>query len=69
MSTPLKNAHEAAGYLGLSVSTLAKLRMRGDGPPFSNLGSRVLYHPSDLDAWVASRKRTSTSDLAAGGAS
>lgn len=69
MNTPLKNAHEAAGYLGLSVSTLAKLRLTGNGPRFINLGRRVLYDPSDLNAWVASRKRNSTSDLVAGGTS
>lgn len=63
MNTPLKNAHEAAGYLGLSVSTLAKLRLTGEGPRYVRLGRRVLYDPSDLDAWISARKRTSTSDV------
>ena len=63
MQTPLKNAHEAAGYLGLSTSTLAKLRLTGEGPRYINLGRRVLYDVADLDAWVATRKRTSTSDV------
>jgi hypothetical protein len=25
---------EAASYIGLSTSTLAKMRLRGDGPPY-----------------------------------
>lgn len=26
----------ASEYLGLAVSTLAKMRLRGDGPPYTN---------------------------------
>jgi excisionase family DNA binding protein len=62
MQTPLKNAQEAAGYLGLSKSTLAKLRLTGDGPHYVRLGRRVLYDVADLDSWIAARKRSSTSD-------
>ncbi|WBQ11226.1 helix-turn-helix domain-containing protein [Hyphomonadaceae bacterium ML37] len=65
MPTPLKNSHETASYLGLSVSTLAKLRLTGEGPRYVRLGRRVLYDPADLDTWIASRKRYSTSDVAA----
>lgn len=47
----------------LSESTLAKMRMRGDGPPYSKVGAKiVVYSTADLDDWVASRRRTSTSD-------
>ncbi|MGN6470172.1 MAG: helix-turn-helix transcriptional regulator, partial [Rhizobiaceae bacterium] len=43
----------AASYLGLSVSALAKMRMRGDGPRFIKLGRRlVIYRLSDLSAWM-----------------
>ena len=45
----------AADRLGLSESTLAKLRMTRSGPSFSLLGRAVRYRPTDLDAWVASR--------------
>lgn len=55
---------EAARYLGLSVSTLAKLRCRAGhdgGPPFRRLGRAVTYAIIDLDAWYAAKeKRTST---------
>ena len=53
----------AAEYLGLSASTLAKMRLRGDGPPYSKAGPRVVvYDVVDIDSWLASRRRRSTSD-------
>ena len=56
-------APDAAAYLGLSVSTLAKMRLRGDGPVYSKAGLRiVLYDRSDLEAWLQQRRRASTSD-------
>ena len=56
-------APEAARYLGLSVSTLAKMRLRGDGPPYSKAGPRiVIYDRADLDEWLAANRRQSTSD-------
>ncbi len=55
-------AEAAAIYLGLSKSTLAKMRLRGDGPQYAKLGQRVVvYDTSDLDAWVNARKLNSTS--------
>ena len=55
---------EAAEYLGLAPSTLAKMRLRGDGPPYAKLGKRVVvYETCDLERWVAERKRVSTSAL------
>jgi len=54
---------EAAEYLGLSPSTLAKMRLRGDGPPYAKAGPRVvIYDLLDLGAYVAARKRLSTSE-------
>lgn len=53
----------AAMYLGLSHSTLAKMRLRGDGPRYAKLGKRaVIYDVSDLEIWVETRKRNSTSE-------
>jgi predicted DNA-binding transcriptional regulator AlpA len=52
----------AATYLGLSGSTLNKLRVFGGGPVFLKLGRRVAYDIADLDAWLATKRRTSTSD-------
>jgi predicted DNA-binding transcriptional regulator AlpA len=56
-------APEAADYLGLSTSTLSKMRLRGDGPPYLKAGSRiVLYSPEMLDAWLTASCRKSTSE-------
>ncbi|WP_212635184.1 helix-turn-helix transcriptional regulator [Aliiruegeria lutimaris] len=46
---------QAAEYLGISESTLAKLRMRNNrtkGPRFASTGSLVIYRKNDLDIWV-----------------
>ena len=52
---------EAAKRLGLSASTLNKLRLTGGGPRFATLGRAIRYRVSDLDAWVAARLRENTS--------
>lgn len=49
-------AKEAANMLGIAPSTLAKMRMRNDGPPFVKANERlVLYRVTDLQAWMKSR--------------
>ncbi|TPQ42381.1 DNA-binding protein [Bradyrhizobium guangdongense] len=53
---------EAAAYLRLGESTLAKLFVSGDGPPAIKVGRSVRYASGDLDAWMGSRRRRSTSD-------
>lgn len=58
---------EAAEYCGSAKSTLEKLRVTGGGPAFIKLGSRgpVVYDLRDLDAWLMSKRRASTSAKAA----
>jgi predicted DNA-binding transcriptional regulator AlpA len=54
---------EAAAYLGLSLSTLAKMRLRGDGPAYAKAGTKiVLYDIGELNTWLAARTRRSTSE-------
>lgn len=54
---------QAANYVALASSTLTKMRLTGDGPPFIKVGSRaVAYRKADLDSWLAARVRRSTSD-------
>lgn len=54
---------DAAHYLQMGASTLEKLRMTGDGPPFARVtGRAVVYRVEDLDAWMASRLCRSTAD-------
>lgn len=53
----------AAAYLGISASTLAKMRLRGDSPPYSKVGTRVVvYLRADLDTYLLARRRHSTSE-------
>jgi predicted DNA-binding transcriptional regulator AlpA len=55
---------EAAAYVRLAPSTMAKMRMRGDGPQYSKAGPRVvIYYQDELDAWLAARSRRSTSQF------
>jgi predicted DNA-binding transcriptional regulator AlpA len=61
------NAPEAAQYLGISASTLSKLRVFGGGPKFHKLGRRVVYTLDDLDGWFEARQRSSTSDTGEAG--
>lgn len=55
-------AHEAARYLGIEPQTLAKMRVHGTSPPFFKVGRPVYYRLSDLDEWLAEKRRSSTSD-------
>jgi predicted DNA-binding transcriptional regulator AlpA len=59
----LLTAKEAAKSLRLSVSWLAKARMRGDGPPYVKLGRAVRYGEGGLADWLKSRARSSTSQF------
>ena len=53
---------EAARVVGLSLRTLEKHRTYGTGPRYSKLGGRVVYRLEDLQAWVDSGAKASTSD-------
>ena len=55
---------EAASYVGLAKSTLDKFRCYGSGgPTFLKVSSRrVVYDTRDLDSWLESKRRVSTSD-------
>jgi excisionase family DNA binding protein len=53
---------EAAKLLKVSVSWLAKARMRGDGAPYIKVGRSIRYAESALIQWMKSRQRLSTSE-------
>lgn len=62
----LRRSRAAAAILGMSPSTLAKMRMRGDGPAYIRLSATaVAYADKDLKAWIDARRRRSTSQEAA----
>jgi len=66
----LLSRDEASAYLisrGLRVArqTLAKFAVTGEGPTYRSFGTRVVYDPADLDAWIETRltkPRRSTSE-------
>ena len=58
----LLTAREAANFLRLSSSWLAKARMRGDGPPYVKFGRSIRYSEGALVQWMKSRLRLSTSE-------
>jgi hypothetical protein len=53
---------DAADFLHLSTSWLAKARMSGDGPPYAKFGRSVRYSEDALALWMKSRLRLSTSE-------
>ena len=61
MSDYLKTP-EAAKYTCISVPTLERKRLVGDGPPFVKAGKSDIYRRADLDEWLASRIVRSTSE-------
>lgn len=61
----LLDVREAALRLGLSKSTLDKMRCSGRGPRFIRASDRAIrYDPADLQAFADERRRRSTTDLA-----
>jgi hypothetical protein len=53
----------AAARIGLAASTMEKLRVYGGGPPYYAISPRkVVYAPAELDEWVQSKRRRSTSE-------
>ena len=63
-STPILLTEKEAGkLLGFSIRTLQKWRIQGEGPPFVRISARAIrYRREDLDQWIESCVRTSTSE-------
>jgi hypothetical protein len=60
-TTKLLTANEAAEFLRLKPSTLAKLRCVGGGPKYLRRG-RCLYPLHELEAWIKDRTVSSTAE-------
>lgn len=54
---------EAARFLKVSLSWLAKARLYGTGPIYRKVGRSVRYLRSDLERFLAAAVRTSTSQI------
>lgn len=63
MQTQLLDTKQAAQFLGLSKAFLERDRWAGAKVPFIKIGDRaVRYRIEDLEAYIESRIRVSTSD-------
>ena len=63
MNTRLLTTTEAARYLSVSKAYLERDRWAGARIPFVRIGERaVRYQLSDLESYISSRVRYSTSD-------
>ena len=58
----LMTPNDAAAVLKVSLSWLAKARMRGDGPPYIRVGRSIRYAEAALIQWMKSKQRSSTSE-------
>jgi excisionase family DNA binding protein len=62
----LLTVQQAAARLQISVDTLNRWRITGEGPPFLKYGPRLVrYHEADLETWGRGRTRFSTSEQSA----
>lgn len=55
----------AAALTNISASTLEKMRVRGDGPPYAKVGKIVRYLVDDLHGFMANARVNSTSEARA----
>ncbi len=60
-------AKDAASIMGLATQTLAKYRVTGESPPYHKIGRKIVYDREQLEAWMAERRRRSTSDTGSNG--
>lgn len=51
----------AAQFTGIPAATLATLRVRGGGPAFCKVNTKVVYSYDELTRWLEASRRTSTS--------
>lgn len=63
-SIVLLTPRETAKHLRCTERTLERHRLIGDGPPFVKIGASVRYPVSELEKWLATRMRNSTSEPA-----
>ncbi|MBI3439222.1 MAG: helix-turn-helix domain-containing protein [Proteobacteria bacterium] len=58
----LLTPNQVATRLHVKTRTLANWRVSGKGPPYRKIGGLVRYSEGEVDAWVLSRRRRSTSE-------
>ena len=58
----LITAKDLSRHLNVAENTLAKWRIRGEGPKFIRVQRRISYHPDDVLAWLAQNTFSSTTE-------
>lgn len=53
---------EASQLFQISASFLQKKRMRGGGPGFYKVGTRIYYKREELETWLTGTKHASTAE-------
>lgn len=61
----LLNESQVAEHFGISVMTLRKFRSSGGGPKYVKIGASVRYKPADLEEYVDTNTRQTTSEASA----
>jgi predicted DNA-binding transcriptional regulator AlpA len=61
LSDQVLTPKQAAAFLNLSTSWLAKQRLKGGGPPYIKMGGAVRYSAAALQEWMRGKQRLSTS--------
>jgi predicted DNA-binding transcriptional regulator AlpA len=56
----LLSLKDLAGLTGLGVSTLERLRARGDLPPAIVVCGKLLYRRADVESWLAEHTEAET---------
>lgn len=59
----LRKTKETAAKLNMSETWLEKGRVYGYGPAFIKVGNSVRYDDADIDAYLASRRFTTTTEV------
>jgi hypothetical protein len=47
---------QAAGRIGISMTTMRIWRLKKKGPPYTKLGRRLFYSEDDLNAWLLDKR-------------
>jgi hypothetical protein len=68
MSGKLYRDTEVAEARNIPVTTLRNMRSGGGGPVYHKIGGAVRYTLEDVDAWLATTRVSSTSQVPARGA-
>ena len=58
----LTDTVQLAEYLGNEVNTVEGWRLKGVGPRYIKVGRLVRYRTEDVDLWIESQTRNSTSE-------